>query len=156
MNWEAIGAIAEILGALAVFLSLVYLAIQTRNNTRALRSAAFHQVRESFSEVSLVMVQNPEIANLVNRAIKNDPDLSDDEILRFNYFLTTLIRRGESAYFQSSDGALQFESWLGIKVSLLPSLSSGYGIKWWENSSQRFTKEYGEALRKALIEKRLA
>ena len=32
MNWDAIGAVGEILGALAVFISLVYLAVQVRQN----------------------------------------------------------------------------------------------------------------------------
>ena len=35
MDWNAIGAIGEIIGALAVFLTLVYLAIQIRQNTKA-------------------------------------------------------------------------------------------------------------------------
>jgi hypothetical protein len=36
MNWDALGAIAELLGAIAVFLTLAYLAIQVRQNSRAL------------------------------------------------------------------------------------------------------------------------
>ena len=36
MNWEAIGAIGEVLGALAVIGSLVYLALQIRANSRML------------------------------------------------------------------------------------------------------------------------
>ena len=36
MNWEALGAIAELLGALAVFLTLAYLTIQVRQNSKAL------------------------------------------------------------------------------------------------------------------------
>jgi hypothetical protein len=35
MNWEAIGAIGEVLGALAVIVTLVYLAVQIRQNTAA-------------------------------------------------------------------------------------------------------------------------
>lgn len=47
MNWDAIGAIAELLGAIGVIVSLVYLATQIRqsreqmaHNTRALRAGA--------------------------------------------------------------------------------------------------------------------
>ena len=35
MNWDAFGAIGENVGALAVVLTLVYLSIQVRENTRA-------------------------------------------------------------------------------------------------------------------------
>ena len=37
MNWEAIGAVGEILGAIAVLLSLAYLAVQIRQNTASVR-----------------------------------------------------------------------------------------------------------------------
>ena len=37
MNWEALGAIAELLGAVAVFFTLAYLALQVRQNANALR-----------------------------------------------------------------------------------------------------------------------
>ena len=37
MNWEAIGAIGEIVGAAAVVFSLTYLALQLRANTRTMR-----------------------------------------------------------------------------------------------------------------------
>jgi len=36
MNWDAIGALAEAIGAIAVIVTLVYLAIQLRQNTRAI------------------------------------------------------------------------------------------------------------------------
>jgi hypothetical protein len=39
MNWDAIGATGEIVGALVVFLTLIYLAIQIRQNTHATRAA---------------------------------------------------------------------------------------------------------------------
>ena len=40
MNWDAIGAIGEVIGALAVFITLGYLAIQIRQNTKAVRASA--------------------------------------------------------------------------------------------------------------------
>jgi len=152
MNWDAVGAVAEILGALAVFLSLVYLATQTRNNTRALRSAAFHQVRESFSAVSLAMVQDPSMVALIQCVTNNDPDITDLEIARYNYLLTTLVRRGESAFFQSSDGALQMETWIGIRETLILPLSTDVGRQWWNTVQSRFTRDYVNELTKALSE----
>jgi len=95
MNWDALGAISEMLGAAAVFLSLIYLAVQTRNNTRALRSAAFNQVRESFSEVSLAMMQDPSIVALIRRVYANDPDLTLDEVRRFELLITNKVRSCE-------------------------------------------------------------
>ena len=44
MNWEAIGAIAETLGAIGVIASLVYLAGQIRQNTRSIRGATYQDL----------------------------------------------------------------------------------------------------------------
>ena len=40
MNWDAVEAIGEIVGALAVFLTLIYLALQIRQNTKAVQASA--------------------------------------------------------------------------------------------------------------------
>ncbi len=146
MNWEAIGAVGEIFGALAVFVSLVYLGVQTRQNTRALKSSAFHQVRESFSDVSLALVQDPSLITLLGRINKVDPSLTEEDIARYNFFLTTFLRRGESAYFQSSQGALEQESWFGIRQTIIRVLSNQHGRDFWDSESGRFTSEYVSAL----------
>ena len=36
MKWDALGAIAELLGAIAVFLTLAYLTVQVEQNSKAL------------------------------------------------------------------------------------------------------------------------
>ena len=44
MNWEALGALSELIGAIAVVLTLIYLAVQIRQNTRAIRLGTNHAV----------------------------------------------------------------------------------------------------------------
>ena len=49
MSWDAVGAIAEAIGALAVVVSIVYLAVQIKSGTKALRTtlrdSAFHDLQ---------------------------------------------------------------------------------------------------------------
>jgi hypothetical protein len=40
MNWDSVGAVGEIVGALAVLITLIYLSVQIRQNTKVARSAA--------------------------------------------------------------------------------------------------------------------
>lgn len=47
MNWNAIGAIGEILGALAVAISLLYLAVQIRQNSRTVKGASVHNITQT-------------------------------------------------------------------------------------------------------------
>ena len=43
MEWEAIGAIGEVGGAVGVIVTLIYLAGQLRQNTKALRTGSYAQ-----------------------------------------------------------------------------------------------------------------
>ncbi len=146
INWEAIGVVVETVGAIAVFASLVYLAIQTRQNVKALRSTAFHQIRDSFSQVSMAVVQDPTLVDLIMRAMQDNEDLTEAEIARFHFFLTTFLRRGESAYFQSSDGALEKESWEGICQTITSVLSNRHGKVYWQSQSNRYTPDYVQVI----------
>jgi hypothetical protein len=51
MNWEALGAIAEFLGAIAVLITLLYLARQIRQNRDSVESASAETVLSNISNV---------------------------------------------------------------------------------------------------------
>ncbi len=59
MDIMELGAIGELVGGVAVLATLVYLAVQTRNNTQAIRSSTYSQVADSFSALSLAIFQDP-------------------------------------------------------------------------------------------------
>jgi hypothetical protein len=60
MNWDAIGAIAEILGASAVFASLIYLAIQIRGSTNQASAQMFQSAAAEQSRVCDAITSDPE------------------------------------------------------------------------------------------------
>ena len=66
MNWEALGAIAEMLGALAVISTIAYLAMQVRGAREELRHSIEQNSEASNSTLALEMIRNPELraANL--------------------------------------------------------------------------------------------
>ena len=49
VNWEAISAIGQIVGAFAVVISLIYLASEVRRNTRATQLAAMRSMHDAFN-----------------------------------------------------------------------------------------------------------
>ena len=52
MNWEMIGALGELLGAVVVVGSIVYLASQVRHNTAVARSDVGRELAARFSELN--------------------------------------------------------------------------------------------------------
>ena len=73
MDWNALGAIGEIVGALAVFLTLIYLAIQIRQNTLAVQASAMDSANKQVSQVRESIFSDSEIANLYRRGNENPP-----------------------------------------------------------------------------------
>ena len=52
MNWDAIGAVGEVLGAIAVLLTLVYIALQLRQVKKELHITGFREINRFFSDVA--------------------------------------------------------------------------------------------------------
>ena len=61
MNWEAIGAIGEILGAAGVIVTLGYLAFQLRQNNRHLAHEAQRALAHAVRENTVTIANNAEI-----------------------------------------------------------------------------------------------
>jgi hypothetical protein len=91
VNWEAAGAIGEIVGAAAVVVSLVYLASQIRTQNREARAASVHQVMHEYSN-SISRLHEPAMADLWVAAIEDFGSLSSSERLRFVVYLTAAVR----------------------------------------------------------------
>lgn len=81
MNWEAVGAIGEILGAVAVVASLVFLAAQVRSNTRAMRARAGFDATTAFADM------NEGLA----RSILGDPVFQNGGESRFASMIATVF-----------------------------------------------------------------
>ena len=88
MNWDAVGAIAELLGALGVLVTLGYLAMQIRDNTRSIRAASLQSVIDGPRDrYFLPMAQDPVMADLFARGLNGLEHLRPDERRRFFYMM---------------------------------------------------------------------
>ena len=83
MTWEAAGAVGEIMGALAVFLTLAYLAIQIRQNTKAVRASAWDSAVSAVMGIREKIVENSEVAEIFINGAKDPEKLSEVEIVEF-------------------------------------------------------------------------
>ena len=79
MDWDAIGAIGEILGAAAVIISIVYLASQVRESNRAARNAAETEYQVRWNAMCDHMWNSNESANRTRRGYHDLALLTPDE-----------------------------------------------------------------------------
>ena len=83
MNWQAVGAIGEIFGALAVVGTLVYLAAQIRASTRQSRASMVQSVVEAFNGTHDAIMVNPQMADVFAKK-HGGVDLSPSEEIQWD------------------------------------------------------------------------
>lgn len=112
MNWEAIGAVGEILGAIAVLITLGYLAVQIRHSTRAMETSALSSLRD----VHLLTRDNERhIAGLM-KSQRNEV-LTPEERAHMVERFFTIARTFEGIWLQLQLGAVsrdQFDQQLDL------------------------------------------
>ena len=105
MNWEAIGAIAEAVGAAGVIASLVYLGVQIRSNTRAAKVAAYQQMIAAGRDLSLAVFANNDLfETMVRRWGLTDQEEIDKT--REGLFFDSTLAAWESQVYQHEQGML--------------------------------------------------
>ena len=83
MNWDAIGAVGEIIGALAVIATLGYLAVQIRENARSTTTSIYESAMDGYIELNRSMLE-ADIGAVYFKSLKDPESLSEFEQFRFN------------------------------------------------------------------------
>ena len=145
MNWDALGAIAELIAAIGVIASLIYLAKQiganTENvaqNTKVLISDRDVSSNESVLEILGAQIKDPNLAALVLKGSLDAEPLSDVERYRYSLVLTSMFESHQTFFIQHVKGSVSNELWDYYSRVFdgqchLPGI-----IKWWQHNGARF------------------
>ena len=100
MNWDAIGAIGEIIGAIAVVATLGYLAVQVRQNTRVAKAEISQRMSEQVQNLDAAILTSPDAGDLLDRARDADSELSGADFWRLASFAMARIDHAENLHYQ--------------------------------------------------------
>jgi hypothetical protein len=141
MNWDAVGAIGETIGALAVVMSLVYLAIQIRIQNKEARLASVHEILVGFRE-TLHVFATGDVAEVMAKANEDYESLSNSEFLRLLAGILPVLRLWEEAFVQNEQGRLENRFWIGINGQCSDWLSYPALSGIWELRSKHFDSNF--------------
>ena len=100
MNWEAIGAIAELVGAVAVVATLLYLSVQVRAVNRQSELESFRHTWDGLNQFCDVISGSRQTASVVRRGRESLPQLDAEEMLMFEHLHLRLLNTLESWQLQ--------------------------------------------------------
>ena len=142
MNWEAAGAIGEIIGALAVFLTLIYLALQIRQNTKAVQASAVDASISKVTSVRQSMYESAEIAGIYIAGIANPDDLDELSRTRFRLLMHNILLSISNIYSQTNFAGLSSSMWESQLVLLRRVITSPGGQWFWKEYQLEFDETF--------------
>ena len=137
MNWDAVGAIAEVIGAIAIFVSLVYLAVQIRQSTqqaaRALKAnelAAFERNIESGNRIRELLMLNPDLSDLLIKGYVSYKKLDSAEKIRFGLLLRNIFSEMQGAYVRQQTINHDPDNFQA-SARLIDDMVANHGVREW-------------------------
>ena len=132
MNWTMLSSISDILSSAAILVTLVYLAVQTRQATRAAQSGTRQAMLAADQQLLQLIVDNPELY-----LIRFKPQLTDEEKVRLGAYLVTFVRMREYNWLQYQNGILDEATWNSYRSAIAPFLGAPKTREWW----RRYARE---------------
>ena len=118
MNWEAISAVSQLVGSVAVVISVLYLAVQLRSSTRVARVAAQDAAAAALRDVTKPFMENAELGRVWRAGLENLDSLSAEDQARFFHAAYQFMKALETIHFHYVYGLLDAQLWEGWRELL--------------------------------------
>jgi hypothetical protein len=134
--------LGEFLGGIFVVLSLVYLAIQIRQNTQSNRAENFARGLERISQMQATLSRDPELASLHARGVADVSSLTPQERIRFTWWFAEAFGAFEFLFHQSRTGAIPEEIWERWSKTIAWWISYPGVQAWWRANPTPFSSSF--------------
>ena len=142
MSWDAVGAGAELLGAIATVATLVYLSVQIRQNTKMGQFATRATRSEQRFQQSAFIAQSSEVNRLFWTGLHNPESLSIDEYRYFESIFGAYLFGFEAAFDLHREGALSESEWTGQIAAVTWLLPLPGFRRYWSTWADQYSSDY--------------
>ena len=135
--------IIEIVGIISVVGSLIFVGVEIKQNTSAVRGATQQAVSSQVSEMYRIISENERMADIMNRAFKGatKADLSEADYVSFRAFQMMGLRRIENIYLQYKNGLLTEDAFKRIGMGIY---RTNLVREVWDERRNHFEKDFAK------------
>ena len=148
---EHYALISQIISAIAIIISLVFVGLQIKGHTKATQASTFHQIAALDIQLLLSFASSIESARIISTFRGNPDALSEEEYNYGFYLFAAEIRHVENLFLQNENKMLSKKDWESRKALVEGLvLSPGFGALLNSPNRKFFDGsfiEYGEHLR---------
>jgi hypothetical protein len=143
MNWDALGAIGEIIGAAGVIVSLLYLASQVRNNSRQLRHSSAQAVLDKLNGLIGQLAFTAGAGDVWTRGLSGLEELrEDEELVRFSSMMLQAFWAYEEVLHYREAGVIEEWAWTHAKAPVEHFMRTPGFQQWWQLRRGWFSPEF--------------
>ena len=152
MTISELGSLAEIIGSLAVIITLVILVFQVRGARLELSSQMTREIKRDNNDAFHQLIQRPDLVDIHIRGQREYNNLSEAEKLTWLIWLFTWINQTEDAWMARNRGILDME-WVDAYMGgVARVLRSDGGRIAWPTLRDNFERPFTEALEQTIRE----
>ena len=140
MNWDAIGAIGELIGAVAVVVTLIYVARQIHQANAQTQAAARYSFIEAYGEMNTSITNNKEVASIFRRGFSGEP-LDDGEHYQFFAPGRQFLNTWSVLFDLHEDGLLPENQWTMVRLDIITMISEPGGREFWNKYGRQAVHE---------------
>jgi hypothetical protein len=155
MTIQELGALGEFLSSIAVFISLIYLALQVRKSTDTERTSTYQSVVADFAGLSQTIASTAGMSQLFVQGMENFNSIEEDDKARFVQLLFSMFHYFENIHYQYQKGYLDEDVWLGWKRLMLTYFGRPGVQDWWKVRRAVYSESFAIFLESAEIEEPL-
>lgn len=137
MNLETLAQVGEFVGGISVIATLIYLAIQIRGNSRAVRSAGAQQTHDTLIQAYFQLASDTKLNRIVRLGTQDISTLNEDETGQFFAFWSGVLYLAQNWLYQRDKGALEDELVDTFLVGVAANFHAGGFQMYW--NERRFT-----------------
>src|SRR4029453_8605102 len=146
--------LAQVIGALAVVISLFYVGFQVKKNTSAVRSATAQAVHNNYADWYMNISNDAELNRIAIKGLKDYASLGEIEKARFIETFMAFLSYSQNAFHQWREKSLSPPLWGGWELLVMNLLSSPGGKEFWKERGDVFGNEYRHYVQKIIMTKK--
>ena len=142
MNWDMVGALAELGGAVAVVASLLYLARQVRDSSLQSQRNRYFQLNREAMGFAEAMAHHKDWGELAFRGVTDRDSLGPSEAMRFNSGVLQIFRTYEAMYHYSLEGGVHDWGAGGLQAMMTDVIGLPGIQRYWADRKHWFSPEF--------------
>src|SRR6266511_389200 len=142
MNWQMLTAIGQLATVFIGVPSIIYFAIQLREQNRERRQSAVNALTVQWGELTKALHENGEFTAIYLRGVQSFHDLDAVSKLRFSAFQNRFFKNFEGMYYSRRERILSSELWDEIERTMSDFLAYDGVRQWWETRRHWHTEAF--------------